>query len=374
MINKKILYVTTSRADYWIMRKLLLSLSKKIDLDILVSGMHLSKKYGLTINDVRNDFKNAYTLSCNPNKNKNKYDVINTMSILQKKFNKFLEKNKYDFIILLGDRTEILPFAICASILNIPIIHLHGGEITYGAYDEFVRHCITKMSSLHLTSTEKYKKRIIQMGENNVYNIGSLGSLNAHNFKYIKNIVPYKKYFVILFHPETINDNQDEINELIIAIDFFKQKKINFVFIGCNNDVGGNKYNEIIKEYCKKNNFIYFSSLKSDEYFSLVKDSIGLIGNSSSGIIEVPCLCKNIINIGNRQKGREKSRNIINVKCEHNQIIKAIKKIIESNNEVKHINPYCNLNALDAAEEIIIKFINNYKKKYKIFKDIRFKH
>ncbi len=368
---KKILYVTTSRADYWIIKKLLLQLDKKVELDILISGMHILHEYGDTFKEVVKDFPNSKFLELKFIKTNDKYSILDTMSEIQLKFTNFLRHNSYDAIILLGDRSEILPFAICSSILGIPIIHLHGGEVTYGAYDEFIRHCITKMASLHLTSTEVYKNRVIQMGENNVYNIGSLGSMNAHSFSFNKNIVPDCKYIVVLYHPETVKNNLSDIHELIEACKEIKKYGINFVFIGCNNDVGGDHYNKFIKEECKNNNFIFYQSLNSDDWFSLVSKSICLVGNSSSGIIEIPCLCKNIINVGDRQKGREKSKFIIDVECKKDRLITTIENVLKTN-EPNHENPYCNQNSIYDAEKIILGFLK-LKPKTKEFIDLKIK-
>ncbi len=365
----KILYVTTSRADYWIMRPLLLSLKDNVNLEILISGMHLLKDYGNTQSQVKNDFKNAKVLEIDFTRNNNKYDILDIMTNIQKEFTIYLRNNHIDYLMLLGDRSEILPFAICASILNIPIIHLHGGEITYGAYDEFIRHCITKMSSLHLTSTEVYKKRVMQMGESNVYNIGSLGSNNAHHFVFNQDIVPNYKYVVILYHPETIKDDKDEIHTILNVINKLNNLNIKPIFIGCNNDVGGNHYNNKVKEYCTDNNFQFYPSLSSNDWFSLVSKSECLIGNSSSGIIEIPCLCKPIVNIGNRQNGREKSKYIINCECSVDSIYNAIIKAFDLN-KIEHDNPYCNKNVINDAKKIMLEFINK-KHNIKEFIDLK---
>ncbi len=350
-----LLYVTTSRADYWIMRKLLKELDSEIDLKILISGMHLSKKYGSTYKSVLTDFPNADIMKVNADRNNDKYQVIDIMSKLQTKFTNYLKKNKIDYLMLLGDRSEILPFAICAAMLNIPIIHLHGGEITLGAYDEFVRHSITMMSSLHLTATEQYKQNILNMGKSNVHNIGSLGCSNVHNFKINSFYKKYKNYIVILFHPETIKNDINQGKILLGTCQKLVDNGYKFVFLGGNNDVGGNTYINLIKEFCSKNNFDYFPSLSNDDFFSLLSYSKALVGNSSSGIIEVPCLCKPIINIGDRQLGRIRSNNIINIPCKEKDILKAIESLKDL--KIKHSNPYCKNNTLKYATKLIVNFI-----------------
>ena len=183
---KKLLYVTGSRAEYGIMRRLLkkLDTDKEISLDIVVTGMHLAKEYGETYKEVEKDFKIAKKIDIEVS-NKNNYEVLHSMSIAMEEFSKYFKDNNYDALILLGDRYEILLVAIAAAFYNIPIIHLHGGEKTLGNYDEFIRHSITKMSKLHLVATEEYRKRVIQLGENpkTVFNLGSLGVNNVLEVK-----------------------------------------------------------------------------------------------------------------------------------------------------------------------------------------------
>ena len=362
MNKKKILYVTTSRADYWIIRNLLFQLNDSINLEILISGMHLSKKFGCTKKEVLKDFPKSKILKVNANKNKTKYDVLNIMNLLQKKFTSHIKKNHFDFLMLLGDRSEILPFAICASILSIPIIHFHGGETTKGAYDDFVRNSITMMANLHLTSTNTHKNKVINMGMKNVYNVGSLG---CYNF-YQKSLY-YKKtqkkqntpYFVIIFHPETIDNRLDNVDIILNSIEYFKDK-YNFVFIGCNNDVGGTYYNNKYKEYCKKNNFMFYESLNNDDYFKLLINSIGVIGNSSSLLIEIPSLNIPILNIGNRQEGRDRAKTILNCECKKEKIIQNINRILKIK-KIRHDNPYFNKKSLQLCKEIIIDFVNREK-------------
>ena len=213
---KKLLYVSGSRAEYGIMKRLLKKLDEdsEISLDIVVTGMHLLKEYGETYKEVEKEFKITKKVNIEIS-NKNNYEILHSMSIAMEEFSKYFRDNSYDALILLGDRYEILPVAITAAFNNIPIIHIHGGEKTLGNYDEFIRHSITKMSKLHLVATEEYRKRVIQLGEspNTVKNLGSLGVANILemkllNKKELEDIIEEikKPYYVVLFHPGTISE------------------------------------------------------------------------------------------------------------------------------------------------------------------------
>ena len=378
---KKLLYVTGSRAEYGIMRRLLKKLDedKNIQLDIVVTGMHLMKEYGETFKEVESEFNVIEKINIEI-ANSNNYDVLHSMSLAMEKFAKFFLNNKYDAVMLLGDRYEILPVAIASSMNNIPLIHIHGGEKTLGNYDEFIRHSITKMSKLHLVATDEYRNRVIQLGENpeTVKNVGSLGVANAMELellskKELENKLGNfsKPYFVVLFHPETITEIslEQQTENLISALNKFKDR-YDFVFIGSNSDTGSDKIQKIIKNFVDKNNYKRFLSLKNYEYFSLLKYSQGLIGNSSSGVIEVPSLKIPTINIGNRQLGRVKGTTIIDCSADTEDILKAIEKSqSESYKKIlnESVNPYYQENSLEKYYSEIKKFLdkdNNYLKDF----------
>lgn len=381
---KKLLYVTGSRAEYGIMRRLLKKLDedKNIQLDIVVTGMHLMKEYGETFKEVEKDFNVIEKIDIEI-ANSNNYDVLHSMSLAMEKFAKFFLNNKYDAVMLLGDRYEILPVAIASAINNIPLIHIHGGEKTLGNYDEFIRHSITKMSKLHLVATDEYRNRVIQLGENpeTVKNVGSLGVANAMELellskKELENKLGNfsKPYFVVLFHPETITEIslEQQTENLISALNKFKDR-YDFVFIGSNSDTGSDKIQKIIKNFVDKNNCKRFLSLKNYEYFSLLKNSQGLIGNSSSGIIEVPSLKIPTINIGNRQLGRVKGTTIIDCSADTEDILKAIEKSqSESYKKIlnESVNPYYQENSLEKYYQEIKKFLEKDNRYLKDFYDL----
>ena len=247
---KKILYVTGSRAEYGIVRRLLTMLREtpEIQLDLAVTGMHCDNAYGNTIHIIEQDnFNIIKVVDININTTSHTH-ILHSMSVCLNSFGDFFSNNTYDAVMVLGDRYEIFSVAIAASMHNIPLIHIHGGEKTLANYDEFIRHSITKMSKLHLTSTEEYKKRVIQLGEKpgSVFNIGSLGAENALSLHLpnkqeleLKYGSLLKRYFVVVFHPETLSTQSvnDQIDELLSAISFFKNTH-DFIFIGSNADTG----------------------------------------------------------------------------------------------------------------------------------------
>lgn len=384
---KKVLYVTGSRAEYGIMKRLLQRLKEddSIDLSIVATGMHCDKKYGLTYKFIENDgffIDKIIDIEIN---NESNAEIIKTMSRCLAEFGVYFQDNRFDAVMILGDRYEIMSAALAAAIHNLPIIHFHGGEKTLGNYDEFIRHSITKMSSLHLASTDEYRKRIIQMGEHpsRVYDIGALGAENALSLTLpSKDILEQKfgglskPYFMVVFHPETLSNISPEIQiqSLLISLRSFTEK-YNFIFIGSNSDTGAEKITKKIKGFCKENNAKYFVSVLPEEYLALCKYSQGLIGNSSSGLIEVPSLGVPTVNIGDRQKGRVHGATVIDCECEPESISEAIIKCLDVHyiNGIKSaVNPYYKHNVLHNAYKHIKEFLYSNHEQYKDFYDISF--
>lgn len=373
---KNICVVTGTRAEYGILKPLLSLLDKdgEINLDIVATAMHLEEKYGNTYKIIEQDgFKIAKKIPLDL-KDTSKKTIIKSISILQIELSKYFEENNYDMVIILGDRYEMIAVANVALIYNIPICHLHGGEKTLGNFDESIRHSITKMSHIHLVSTDEYRKRVIQLGENpdNVVNIGAIGVENALKLKLLKkeeleeklNIQLEEDYFVVLFHPVTLNSDisvEKQVTELLIALDRFDCQ---YIFIGSNSDTDSDKITEKIQEFLKNHKrCIKFTSLTTQEYHCLIKYSNGLIGNSSSGIIEVPSLNKPTLNVGDRQKGRACGNSVITVKTQVQDILDGIKKMKEV---VDFENPYYKENSSKIAYE---KIKESLKKGIKISKE-----
>ena len=350
IIMKKVLFATGSRADYGIVRRYLQLLNDdvRVDLKILVTGALLDEKFGHQVNLIYNDgFDIAAEIKTTIDSSSNK-KIIDNMAETLSKFGEYFSKDSIDLLIILGDRYEMLSVAIAASMQRIPILHIHGGESTFGNYDEFIRHSITKMSLYHFTATNEYRKRVIQLGEdpNRVFYLGALG---AENCKFIEEInvpayikeLPYKKYFIVLFHPETLTnvDILDQTNALLDAIDYYKDYK--FVFLGTNADTNSNIIRNRVSEYINTHsNALYYENLHTDAYHYLLQHGICLIGNSSSGIIEAPSLNIFTVNIGERQAGRVKGNSVISVPWEKDAIIKAINEVLQNHSNVRPINPY----------------------------------
>ena len=371
---KKLAYITGSRAEYGIMKRLLKKIynSNEIELTIVATGMQVDEKYGNTYKVIEEDGFKIDKLIDIKIDNSDNSKILNSMSICQSEFGKYFQEKNFDAVMILGDRYEIFSVAIATAIHNIPLIHLHGGEKTLGNYDEFIRHAITKMSKLHLVSTEEYRKRVIQMGENpkSVFNIGALGAENSFEM-----VLPGKKelqnrfgaikkdYFMVVFHPETVTSVsvENQIDELLGAIDNFKDN-YDFIFIGSNSDTGSDTIFKMINNYTRKNNFKFLTSVKPEEYLALIKYSKGLIGNSSSGLIEVPSLKVATINIGDRQKGRVRGESVIDVQAKKNEIREAIAKsqsAIFKNMLKNTTNPYYQKEVMEEAYKIIKEFLNS---------------
>ena len=342
---KKICVITGSRADYGLLKWLILFLQKdkKIKSSLIVTGTHLSKKFGYTINEIKNDgvkITSKINLKIDKTDEKN---LANSMAISLNKSTNILSKIKPDIVILLGDRYELLSSAISCMILNIPIGHIHGGELTEAAFDDSIRHSITKMSHLHFVANDVYKKRVIQLGENrkNVFNVGGLG---LDNLKYIKLLHKKKlerelgikfltKSCLVTFHPVTLEKNS--INHLIQLLEALKSlKDMTIIITSPNADTVGLKMQKIILNYVKNNkNFYFYNSLGQLKYLSTIKVVDFVLGNSSSGIIEVPELNKFTINIGDRQKGRLMAKSIIQCNPNKKDITKKI-NLIYKNKEI----------------------------------------
>ena len=323
----KVGYVTGSRADYGIVKNFLKLLDddKDIEFSVLVTGSHLEDKFGHSIDIIKQDkFRISLEVPLNILSDNN-VNIIHCMANALDLFGKYFENNKFDLLIILGDRYEMMAVAIAASMQRIPILHLHGGEVTYGNYDEFIRHSITKMSQYHFTSTEVYRKRVIQLGENpkRVFYLGALGAENCCKIdesKVIKKVKEFvcKKYWVVAFHPETLTDvnTKEQVNEILGAL-YENTDDTEVIFMGTNADTNSDIIRSSwIKYVDEHKNAYYIENLNVDSFLYLVKNSIALIGNSSSGIIETPSLGRYTINIGDRQKGRVHGNSVIDVSCD----------------------------------------------------------
>jgi GDP/UDP-N,N'-diacetylbacillosamine 2-epimerase (hydrolysing) len=342
MKKYKIIIFSSGRSDFDLIKPLIKKFKsiKQFNVQLLVSGSHFSSSHGKTYKKILEE-KIIINKKINLNIkviNSNNFGFYIAKAI--KLYSKYLVKNNFNLAIVLGDRFETYAFALACYLKKIFIGHIHGGEVTAGSLDDGFRHSITKFSHLHFASNNIYKNRIIQLGENpkTVYNVGSLGVENIKNSKFFSKIELekdlkfkfFKKNLIVTVHPVTSGDSKENnlINELIKAIHYFND--VLFIFNSPNVDPGSNIIYEKINNLIKKKevyNCLFFKSLGQQKYFSLIRNSDGLIGNSSSGIIEVPYLQKPTINIGSRQNGRLQSSSIINCDVDYNSIIRSVKNL-----------------------------------------------
>ncbi len=368
-MKKQIGVLTATRAEFGLLKPLILRLQKEdfCDTRVLVTGMHLSPEFGSTYKEIEEaGIPIAVKIEC-ITEGDAPSDISNNMAMALTGFGKYFDDNKLDLLIVLGDRYETLAVCIAAMNAEIPIAHIHGGETTEGAIDEAIRHSITKMSQLHFACTEKYRNRIIQMGEqpDRVFNVGALAVENTQNTEFVSRnklgeelgIDLMGDYAVVTFHPVTLEQNSgvDQIDQLMDAMDAFPNMK--FIITKANADAGGRYINGRIDEYARKrDNVVAITSLGVKRYLSAVKDSCVVLGNSSSGIIEAPCLCVPTVNIGDRQKGRIMPDSVICCKAESVAIIEAMKKAISTDfrEKVKTMtNPFGNGDTSERITEVI---------------------
>lgn len=376
---KNVCAVTGSRAEYGIMRALLLKLGKEqnIKLDVVVTAMHLEEKYGNTYKQIEEDGLNIIKKIPLNLENTSKKCVSKSLALLTTGLSELFEKIKYNLIIILGDRYEMLPVVNVALIYNIPVCHLHGGEKTLGNFDESIRHAITKMSHLHLVASEEFKNRVIQLGEeeHNVHNIGAMGVENVMRQDFLTEkeleetlgIELKEEYYVVLFHPVTLEDG-GALKQIQTLLEVLSEQNKQVIFIGSNSDTDSDKImNEIEKYTMKNNNSKMFISLKPREYHSLVKHSKGLVGNSSSGLIEIPSLKVPTLNIGNRQLGRLRGPSVVDVDTTKESIQKGLKELSKIRD---FYNPYEQENSIEKAKEAILDYLSKDRSIIKEFNDM----
>lgn len=372
-LMKKIAIITATRAEYGLLRPLIDLVHKdpELELQLLVTGTHLSPTHGNTWQQIEEDgfpiSKKIEMLLASDTP----VAISKAMALAQISFAEAFEELKPDVAAILGDRYEMLAIASTALMFNIPIAHLHGGELTYGAIDDSIRHAITKMSNLHFTSTDEYRNRVIQMGEDpeSVFNTGAIGldsikNLKLYNRQELESAIGAKlkkKNFIITYHPETRNDEsvEQQMDQLLGALEGFNETLL--LFTGANADAHGNEINTNLKEFVANHpkNALFCDSLGQLRYLSCLKHFDMVIGNSSSGIIEAPSFRVPVVNIGNRQTGRIMAKNIINCHHEKDKIRKAINKGLSDTfrKDIEDLeSPYGEGN----AAPIILDIIKNY--------------
>ena len=369
---RKIAVFTGTRAEYglmyWIMKGL--SAEKSVDFQLFVGGMHLSREFGLTIdNIIRDGFriteKFEFLLSSD-----SPVAVGKSMGLALISACEAFDRHRPDVLVILGDRYESLAVAQAAMIFRVPIAHIHGGEITEGLIDEAVRHSISKMAHLHFTSTESYRKRVIQLGEDpkRVFNVGAPGIdsinrldlLDREQLSASLNFELDKPYFLITFHPVTLQEGggAEELANLIAAIRHYPNYKVLFSYPNADTDnVGIIKILDAFYEENKERVFL-FQSLGQLRYLSAMKHCEAVLGNSSSGLIEAPSFGKPTLNIGSRQKGRLSGASVFNCDSSLSSILDGLDSILSASflrQANKKNNPY---GIGGASEKIVSKLVS----------------
>lgn len=371
MTKRKICVVTGTRAEYgllyWLMKEI--EADKELQLQLIVTGMHLSPEFGLTYKEIEKEFKIDKKIEMLLSSDTS-IGISKSMGLAQISFAEAYEELKPDIVIVLGDRYEIFSATSAAMIAKIPVAHLHGGETTEGAFDESIRHSITKMSHLHFTSTDEYKNRVIQLGEypSRVFDVGGMGIenikrlklLNKEEFEKSIEFKLNKKNILVTFHPVTLENStaKEQFQELLDAID--ELEDTNIIFTKANSDTDGRVINQMIDEYVSKNSYksIGFTSLGQLRYLSALQFVDAVVGNSSSGLAEAPSFKIGTINIGDRQKGRIKAESVIDCKSDKVSILEAFDKLysVEFQNSLSNIkNPYGN----GCASQKIVEVLKN---------------
>ena len=379
---KRIGIMTGTRAEYGLLKSLMQEINKDNDLELylIVSGMHLSPEFGMTYKEIEEDgfqinAKVEMLLSSDSPAGISKSIGLGVIGFADE-----FQRADLDMLILLGDRYEALSAAICALVMRIPIAHLHGGELTEGAIDEGIRHSITKMSYLHFTSTEQYRNRVIQLGENpeRVFYVGALGVENIKKINLMtKEELEKSIHFeidentvIVTYHPVTLENNtvEEQFLNLLEVLD--RNPKIRMIFTKANADTNGRIVNELIDKYAAQNSerACAFVSLGQKRYLSALKYCRIVIGNSSSGIIEAPSFGKPIINIGDRQKGRICADSVINCGYTQQEIQQAMETALTKEFENKASNcrnPYEKENTAANIISVIKDYLLNDKIKLK---------
>ncbi|MEY8516777.1 UDP-N-acetylglucosamine 2-epimerase [Lachnospiraceae bacterium 29-84] len=331
-----------------------------------MTGAHLVEKLGNTYQEIERDGIKIYDKIPINTEGNTSYDISCTMANAILGFSKYFRDEKPDLLIILGDRTEILAICVAAVNEHVPIAHIHGGELTFGLIDEYMRHAITKMSCLHFASTSEYQKRIIQMGEQPeyVYNVGALGVENVWNTDLMTReglgrdvgFPSEQDYAVVTFQPVTLDWEtvEHQVEELFSAM--LKRSDLFYLITKANADEGGDFINQFLEiQTAKYQNMKLVASLGMKRYLTAVKYARFVLGNSSSGIIEAPSLGTPTVNVGDRQKGRIMANSIVNCEPECQEILMAIEKVMGIKEELSQ-----NLNLTQKEVEVVPRTVEYF--------------
>lgn len=367
---RKICVITGSRAEYGLLKWLLQAIKEEptFELQLIVTGSHLSPEFDLTYKEIKKDFDIFLSLETLTSSDTS-VGIATSMGLGLIRFADAYRQIKPDLVLVLGDRYEIFSATAASLVARIPVAHLHGGEATEGAFDEALRHSITKMSHLHFVAADEYKNRVIQLGEQpeNVFLVGGLGvdsmkRLKVLNKAELESSLGFKllnNNLLITFHPVTLETQtpSQQMDELLGALSHLPNT--NLIFTMPNSDTDGRVLIKMIEQFCSINtNAHYFTSLGQLRYFSAINFMDGVVGNSSSGLTEVPSFKKATINIGDRQKGRLKANSVIDCEPNKDSIKKAISKLYSKKFQkqlVDTTNPYGDGGSVEKIMEILKK-------------------
>lgn len=373
-MKKKVLYITGSRADYGLMLSVLNSIhqSSQLSLHVIITGMHVMQEFGMTANEISKSEFQSQILSCQYEKD-NKESMATFIGQFVQQLAPVVNEIKPYYILLLGDRGEMLAGAIVGAYMGIKVVHMHGGEIT-STVDDLARNAITKLADIHMPATNMSRENILKMGEDSkrIFMVGAPGldylkriklpSRNELSEKYGLDFS--KTVLMVLQHPVSSEekDNAKHMKETMEAISFLNQQT---VLVFPNSDAGGREMIDVIKNYESNPHIHLFKNIPHADYLGLLNNISALIGNSSSALIEAPSLGLPVVNIGTRQAGRERSSNVIDVGYEKTDIIRAIERATSDEAFIKMTrfckNPYNGNNTSEMVVSILEK--NNLDKK-----------
>ena len=355
-MSRNICVVTSSRADYGLLRWVMQGIKDdpELNLQIIATGMHLSPTFGLTCKVIEEDGFEVNAKIEILGSSDTPTAIAESMALALDGAAKAFSELKPDLVVVLGDRFEIFAATAAALVTKIPVAHLHGGETTAGAFDEAFRHSITKMSHLHFVATDEYRSRVLQLGENpkNVYLVGGVGIdsiknlplLSKEDFENQLGIKLDTKSLLITFHPVTLDSESPEqqMKELLAALSHLHDTTL--IFTMPNADTGGRVLIDMIEKFAGQNkNAKVFTSLGQLKYLSCISHVDGVVGNSSSGLTEVPTFKKGTINVGDRQMGRIQASSVINCEPKEKDIKRAIETLYSldfNSNLAATMNPY----------------------------------
>lgn len=378
--------VTSTRADWGLLKPFCDALSELgVTVDVVATGTHLSDEFGRTAWEIEEGGYIPVAYIPILSGGDDSVAEARTMATALESFAVFFSSNRPDAVLLLGDRFEILAIAEAAFLEHIPIVHLHGGEVTRGAIDDCIRHCISKLSSVHLVCADEYARRVRQLGEDKdlIYNIGAIGVENALNGSLLSKselevdlgLQQLDEYLLFTYHPVTLSD-AEAAEEVQIVLGALKEAGIPVIATKANADAGGKRINQELEQFAKKNSFFHvYDSLGTKRYLSALRHSCAVVGNSSSGILEAPAFEVPTVNIGPRQDGRLRAPSVIDCSLNKSDIVDAIKVAMGDEFHRSIRGQLCPFGAGDVsrpAAKIIKHYLDTGFPSMKVFCDLDF--